>query len=84
MAGAGSAQWMNWIGKPKKRAKGVAKAGDRTDDQWLKLENGVLRFFKDPYHSTVRLLYATLCCRHRCRGTDPCHFVCGPGFLVLL
>lgn len=49
----GSVQWMDWIGKPKKRAKGIAKAGDRTDDQYLKLENGVLRFFKDPYHATV-------------------------------
>jgi hypothetical protein len=70
MAGAGSAQWMNWIGIPTKRAKGVAKAGDRTDDQWLKLENGVLRIFKDPYHSTVRLLRAVLCCQRCCRGAE--------------
>lgn len=54
MAGAGTADWMNWVGKPKKQLKGVAKAGDRTDDQWLKVQNGVLRFFKDPYHNTVR------------------------------
>lgn len=67
MAGAGSAQWMNWIGKTKQRAKGVATAGDRTDDQWLKLENGVLRFFKDPYHNKVRPLRSVCACCRRCQ-----------------
>jgi hypothetical protein len=36
------------------KVKGVGSAGDRTDDQWVKLSNGVLQFFKDPYHNTVR------------------------------
>ena len=56
MAGAGTGhEWMDWVGKPKPKMKVAGKsAGDRTDDQWVKLSNGVLQFYKDPYHNTVR------------------------------
>ena len=52
-------QWVNWIGKPKphlaktkgnidKLAKPLSvNTGGRTDDQWLKLHNGALNFYKD-------------------------------------
>ena len=50
--GTSGVEWEGWIGKPKKALS--LTGGERTDDQYLKLENGVLRFFKDPFHATVR------------------------------